>query len=476
LSDSDSDDPQGQRATDGQPPGDTASAAPRPGGAQEISATPDRTAVHFAPTTGRTLARLALAVALILLLGFALVFGLKWHERQLLENASANEVAQKFMVTVAAVGSGSGGRALTLPGETAAWYESTIYARVNGYVHKWYADIGDHVRQGQVLATIETPELDAQLVAARAQVNAAEAQVRLRQAEVALATTTFERWRDSPKGVVSEQEREEKKADYDSAQARLNAARAQVALNQADVDHYVALTEFKNVTAPFDGVIVERRIDIGNLVTTGSTAASALLYRVSQDRPIRVFVDVPQRASGELMKPGEQAQIRASNLPTTVFTGSVTRTSQAINPQARTLKVEIDLPNREGLLVPGMYVDVSFQLKDSGLFQVPAAAMVFRSSGPQVAVVDGDGHVHFRRVTIARDEGNLLELGSGVALGEKVALNISSQISDGDLVLTQEGPAAGPPAQLGASDETKTMTASDPPAATPATGKAANAK
>jgi RND family efflux transporter MFP subunit len=432
------------------------------------------TAVGYAPNTGRTLRLLAIGVSLVLLVGFALVYGLKVHERHSLADASAGDVAQKFLVTVTPVTSGAGGRALTLPGQTAAWFESTIYARVNGYVHKWYSDIGDHVRQGQVLATIETPELDAQLVAARAQVNAAQAQVRLRQAEAALATTTYERWRDSPKGVVSDQEREEKKANFDAAEAQLNAARAQVALNQADVDHYVALTEFKNVTAPFDGVIIERRIDIGNLVTAGSTGATALLYRMSQDHPIRVFVDVPQGASGELMKPGAAAQIRASNLPTTVFAGKVARTSQAIDPQARTLKVEIDLPNREGLLVPGMYVDVGFELQDSGLFQVPAAAMVFRSSGPQVAVIDPDGHVHFRRVTIARDEGNQLELGSGVALGEKVALNISSQISDGDLVIIQPtSTAAGaPPIAAGAAPEST----SDAAVSTAARSRATDAR
>ena len=222
------------------------------------------------------------------LVGFGLVYWVKSRERHELAAASVVDAARRPLVSVAAVRGGAGGRTLTLPGETAAWFEATIYARVNGYVAKWYTDIGDHVRQGQTLAIIDTPELDAQLVAARAQFNAAEAQVRVRVAEAALATTTYERWRDSPKGVVSDQEREEKKADFDSAEARLNAARAQVALNQADVDHYVALTEFKRVTAPFDGTVVERRIDIGNLVTAGSTAATSPLYRISQDRPMKL--------------------------------------------------------------------------------------------------------------------------------------------------------------------------------------------
>jgi RND family efflux transporter MFP subunit len=400
------------------------------------------TPVHFDPTTGRSIRRAVIGVAVVFAVGFVAVFALKWRQQHVLAADAVTDASRRPTVNVVAVHASGKGRMLSLPGETAAWFESTIYARVNGYVDHWYSDIGDHVHQGQTLATIDTPELDAQLVAARAQLNAAEAEVRVRQAEAELATTTYERWRDSPKGVVSEQERDQKKADFDSAEARLNAARAQVALNQADVDHYVALTQFKKVTAPFDGTIVERRIDIGNLVTAGSTAATTPLYRVSQDRPIRVFVDVPQSASGELMKPGAPVLVRADNLPGKSFDGKVTRTAQAINPQARTLRVEVDLPNGDRALVPGLYVDVSFQLQQSGLFQVPAAAMVFRDSGPHVAIVEPNGQVRFRKVTIARDEGNVVELGSGVADGDKVALNISSQIGDGDTVAVNEMPAA----------------------------------
>lgn len=417
---------------------------------------------EYSQQTGPKLRRFALGVAGVLLAGFAVVYLMKLYERHELAASSAADASRRAVVSVAPVRGGIGAQSLTLPGETAAWFESVIYARVNGYVGKWYSDIGDHVRQGQTLATIETPELDAQLVAARAQLNASEAQVRVRQAEAALATTTYERWRNSPKGVVSEQERDEKKAAFDSAEAALNAARAQVALNQADVDHYVALTEFKHVTAPYDGTIVERRIDIGNLVTAGSTASTSPLYRMSQDRPIRVFIDVPQAAASELMKPGAPVQIRATNLPGRIFTGTVTRTSQAINPQARTLKVEVDLPNRDGALVPGMYVDVAFQLQNANLFQVPAAAMIFRASGPQVAVVEPDGHVRFRKVTIVRDEGNVIDLGSGVSARDKVALNISSQIADGDLVSINQTESA--PATAGATSSAPTAG----PAAAPA--------
>jgi RND family efflux transporter MFP subunit len=397
-----------------------------------------RVSTSFTPGTGRRIKISAGVVALALLVGFSAVHFLKASARSELSNASKEAASHPPPVNVITVGNAAGTRPLVLPGQTAAWYESTIYARVSGYVAKWYVDIGDHVRRGQTLATIDTPELDAELTAARAELTAAQAQVKVREAESEFAKTTYERWRDSPKGVVSEQERESKKADYDSGGAKLNAARAQVALDQAKVDHFMAMTQFKQVTAPYDGKITERRIDIGNLVTAGSSAGNTLLYRMSRNDPMRVFVDVPQSAAGELMKIGVPAQIRAASLPNRTFGGKITRTAEAINPQARTLRVEIDIPNPDETLVPGMYVDVDFQLQTSGMVQVPAAALVFRASGPEVAVIDNAGHVTFRKVAIARDDGNFVELGSGISPGEKAALNISSQIRDGDKVTAIE--------------------------------------
>lgn len=404
----------------------------------------DRVPVDFSPDSGRRIKRSALIVAVALALGFTAVSLLKARARSELEAQSKSDAGRPPAVVVTTVRSGERGRPLSLPGQTAAWLESTIYARVNGYVAAWNVDIGDHVRKGQVMALIDTPELDAQLAAARAQLNAAQAQVKVREAEQEFATTSYERWRDSPKGVVSDQEREAKKADFDSATARLNAARAQVALDQAQVDNITAMTEFKHVTAPYDGIVVERRIDIGNLVTAGSTATTSPLYRVSQDRPMRVFVDVPQAVSGELLRAGVPVQVRTSALPGKIFEGSVTRTSEAIDPAARTLKVEVDLPNRERLLIPGMYVDVAFTVDQTDLPQVPAAALVFRTGGPQVALVGPDGRVRFRSVTIARDEGSVVELGSGVQSGDRVALNISSLIAEGEQVSISESASAAP--------------------------------
>jgi len=309
-------------------------------------------------------------------------------------------------------------------------------------VARWLVDIGDHVKKDQVLATIDTPELDAELQAARAQLKASEAQVEARRAEAEFSKTTDERWRDSPKGVVSDQERESKKADYENSEARLYAANAQVNLDKSKVDQYSALTEFKQVKAPFDGTVTERKIDVGNLVTSGSSTTTTPLYRMAQTDPLRIFVDVPQSASGELMNAGAPAEIRATGAVGGVFSGKTARSAESINAQARTMRVEVDMPNANHALVPGMYVSVAFRLPPRGLVEVPAAALMFRASGTQVAQVDANGKIQFHDVVIARDNGSLVELASGVHPGDKLVLNISSQIASGQKVAVNEPGAA----------------------------------
>src|SRR6202044_63945 len=353
------------------------------------------TSTAFQPGTGRTLKIGAGIAAGILVFCFCVVMLIRLVEAHSLRKGADAAYAAAPPVDVITAQPATVGQDLVLPGQTAAWYETTIYARVNGYVAKWLVDIGDHVQKGQLLATIETPELDAELSAARAQLKASEAQVAARRAEAEFSKTTNERWRDSPKGVVSDQERESKKADYESSEARLYAANAQVNLDKSKVDQYSALAEFKQVRAPFDGTITERKIDIGNLVTAGSGSTTTPLYRMAQTDPLRIFVDVPQSASGELMRPGVPAEIRATGAVGGVFSGKIVRSAESINAQARTMRVEVDMPNADHLLVPGMYVNVAFKLQPRGLVEVPAAALIFRASGTQVAQVDANDKVRF---------------------------------------------------------------------------------
>jgi RND family efflux transporter MFP subunit len=395
------------------------------------------TPTSYSPGTAWKLVRLAIGTALALGIGFVLVHHRNAASESQLVSTTKQKAQEQPRVDVVTVGPPAATRSLVLPGETAAWYTATIYARVNGYVGKWLVDIGDQVKNGQILATIDTPELDAELNAAKARLKASEAQALVKQAQLEFAKTTYERWRNSPKGVVSEQEREDKKAQYAVAVAELNAAQAQVGRDQAEMDRLTALEGFKQVTAPFDGTIIDRHIDLGNLVTAGSTATTTSLYQITQDDPIRVFVDAPQSAAAQLMPVGTPTTITSDYLPNRRFEGAVTRTAQAISPESRTLRVEIDIPNTDRTLVSGTYVEVSFNIKSSGLIEIPAPALLFRTKGPQVAVVD-DGVVDIKDVTIARDNGNFVEISSGLREGAKVALNLSSQIEAGQKVEVNE--------------------------------------
>jgi len=207
-----------------------------------------------------------------------------------------------------------------------------------------------------------------------------------------------------------------------------------VALDKAKVDQYSALAQFKQVTAPFDGTITERKIDIGNLVTAGSSASTTPLYRMAQTDPLRIFVDVPQNSAGELSQLGVPAQIHSNGAASGVFAGKIARSADSVNAQTRTMRVEVDMPNADHLLMPGMYVNVGFQLQPRGAVEVPAAVLIFRPNATQVARVGADNKVSFVNVSIARDDGALLELGSGVQPGDRLVLNISSQIAAGQTV------------------------------------------
>jgi RND family efflux transporter MFP subunit len=388
----------------------------------------------FSPETGRrTKRRVGIGIMTLVIL-FVIVCTVRFLDSHSAARAGETAYSTPPPVDIVTAKPANRGQNLVLPGETAAWYESTIYARVNGYVSQWLVDIGDHVHKGQVLAVVETPELDAELESARAQLKSSQSQVVARRAEAEFSKTTNERWRDSPKGVVSEQERESKKADYESAVARLYTANAQVNLDKSKVNQYTALAEFKEVKAPFDGTITERKIDVGNLVTAGSGSTTTSLYRMAQTDPLRIFVDVPQSAAGELKNSGVPAEIRAPGAVGEVFSGRIARSAESISVQARTMRVEVDMPNADHRLVPGMYVNVAFSLPPRGQVDVPAAALIFRSSGTQVAKVDDKGQISFEPVSIARDDGSLVELSSGVKPGDRLVLNISSQIAPGQTV------------------------------------------
>jgi RND family efflux transporter MFP subunit len=391
---------------------------------------PSQEPLEYKRGTGLRMSILALVFAGVLVVGFFLVSAERRHKTNELAAATKAEMSGPPPVDVVSAKSSPLTHHLVLPGETAAWYDSKIYARVSGYVEKWFVDIGDHVSNGQTLALIETPELDAQLQAARAKLSAAQAEVNVKQANADFAKSTYERWRNSPQGVVSEQERQSKKAASVAADSELIASKAQVALDEAEVDRLTSLTEFKEVKAPFDGTIVERDVDIGDLVNAGSGSGTSALYRVARNEPMRVFVNVPQSAAGDLLTGEARASITVGGDASQHYDGKVARTSRAINRQSRTLRAEVDIPNADSRLVPGLYVEVSFTLKNPIGVQVPAAALLFRPK-PQVAIIDEKNVVEFRDVKIGVDDGDVVQIESGLKEGEKVALNLSSQIASG---------------------------------------------
>jgi RND family efflux transporter MFP subunit len=388
--------------------------------------------------TGRTLAIAAACVFVVLVIGFAIAFLIRHHQNEKAKLSS--EMASKMTPEVVVVKVQSSGTTypLVLPGQTAGWYQSPLYARVDGYVASWKSDIGDRVKQGEVLATIDTPDLDQQLNAARAKAAASEAQVTVAESNMSIAKLTYERWRDSPKGVVSEQEREEKKATYDSAMAHLAEAKAQTQLDHADVNRYSAMESFRQVVAPYDGVITARNIDIGDLVTAGSSGNTRSLYAMAQTDTIRVFVDVPQKMAAEVSS-GLKASVTSNQFSGRIFSGEVARSSQSIDPQSRTQRTEVDIPNKDHTLTPGANVQVTFQLSQHGLLSVPAAAILFKPQGLQVAVVDQQNKVEFRNVQVAKDNGDTVELSSGVEPTDRVALNIRDDITPGEVVKPMEG-------------------------------------
>lgn len=407
--------------------------------------------VHATPGTGRRILILVILLAAALGVGFAYRYHHNASAEMSLASSTLAAADAPAPVDVVKVTLASPLHELPLPGEARAWDQSTIYARVSGYIGSWQADIGDKVKKGETLALIDTPELDDQWKAAEAKVAADQSEVTVAEANEAFADSTYKRWKDSPKGVVSEQEREQRKAEYLSSVAHLKAVNSQVELDQAEVNRLADLRNFKKVQAPYDGVITSRRVDIGDLVTAGSTAGNTPLYDIACSDKIRVYVDVPQGASADV-KNGTKATATVQEYPHRTFVGTVTRNSEAINETAKTLRVEIDFDNRDSALKPGMYLEVTCTTTDpTPPLRIPASALNFRTGGPAVAVVGKDGFVQFHKVTIARELGNYVELGSGVSEGDRVALNISNQIADGDKVqpIEQSEPSTGPQSSNG---------------------------
>jgi RND family efflux transporter MFP subunit len=352
-------------------------------------------------------------------------------------------------VAVIAPQQGVKGQDLVLPGDVQAWNEAPIFARVNGYLKNWYFDYGARVKKGDLLAEIDAPDLDAQLAAAQAKLRSAQSVVKVREAERQFAETTFVRWRDSPKGVVSVQEQQAKQADYNSAIARLNAAEAEANADQGDVERLQALASFKRITAPFDGIVTARETDIGALINAGSGTGGGSgpeLFKVADTSKMRVYVQVPQQQTAGI-QPGMAADLHLPQYPDQTFTAVVATTSSAINMTARTLLVELHAENPDGRLQPGAYAQVEFKLPGNpNVILIPTSALMFRESGLTVAIVGPDDKIELKPVTLGRNLGTKFEVLKGLALSDRIVNSPPDSLADGDAVHVAGEPAPGNPA------------------------------
>lgn len=326
---------------------------------------------------------------------------------------------------------------LVLPGTLQAYVESPIYARTNGYLQKWYHDIGTRVPKGELLADIDTPEVDQQLSQARADLSTT-------QANANLSRITSTRYQDLIKtDGVSKQEVDNAVGDYEAKSATVKSS-------EANVRRLEELESFKHVYAPFSGVLTKRNIDTGTLINAGNGGTQQELFTLAQTDPIRVYVSVPERYSSAVRR-GLGAYLELAQYPGQSFQGKVVRTAEAIDPNSRTLLTEVDVPNKTAQLFPGGYAQVHLQVKvAASRVQVPVNALLFRAEGLRAVVVDANHKAHLRQLTIGRDYGTTLEVLQGLEPSDWIVLNPADSLDEGQDVRVKQIPqpeAPGAPAQ-----------------------------
>lgn len=320
----------------------------------------------------------------------------------------------------------------TLPGSAEALTTATLYARVNGYLKARYADIGDRVQEGQLLAEIDAPEIEAQLSQTRAQLEQ-------NRAAADIVKVTFERQqRLADQKVVSRQ-------DYDQAEANYHQASANVKASEAAVQNLSVQQNFTRIVAPFTGVVTTRYINDGALISSGSGTAALSLFTVAQIDTLRVFVFVPQTYAASI-RPGQEAAITLPEYPGRLFKGKVTRTADSLDATARTERVEIQLPSENGALLPGMYVSVKLRVEQSTpVLIVPADTVDIRKEGPRVAVVK-DNKIAYRAITLGRDLGKTVEVAAGVTEADQLVINPTPELIEGaEVTIAREDDKKAPP-------------------------------
>jgi RND family efflux transporter MFP subunit len=389
---------------------------------------------HAQKKGGRLFIILFLVVIVLVAFGALTLF-----QRRAQYQALAKETEVLAIPTVAVVhpATESAEEDLVLPGTMQAYVESPIYARTSGYLKKWYRDIGSRVRQGELLADIDTPEVDQQLMQARADLNTARANAHLSE-------ITATRYAELIKtDGVSKQE-------VDNATGDFEAKKAIVQSSEANVRRLEELESFKHIYAPFSGIITRRNVDTGTLINAGNGGASQQLFFLAQTDPLRVYVSVPETYAPSIHA-GLSAYLELTQYPGQKFLGKVVRTAEAIDTGTRTLLTEVDVPNHDGALLPGGYAQAHLQVKVTGSrLVVPVNALLFRSEGLRAVAVDANHRTHLKQLTIGRDYGTTLEVLQGLDASDWIVLNPADSLEEGQEVHVKEiamTAAPGQPAQ-----------------------------
>jgi len=385
------------------------------------------------PRKSRLFASLIFAAIVLVVIG---AFTLLQRKSQYAALAKETETLAIPTVAVIHPASESAEEGLVLPGTLQAYVESPIYARTNGYLKRWYRDIGSRVRAGELLAEIDTPEVDQQLIQARADLETAKANSNL-------SRITATRYGELIKtDGVSKQEVDNAVGDYAAKQA----AQASAAANVRRLEE---LESFKHIYAPFSGVITRRNVDIGTLINAGNGGATQQLFFLAQTDPIRVYINVPESAAPSI-RAGLASYLELAQFPGRKFQGKVVRTAEAIDPATRTLLTEVDVPNKTGELLPGGYAQVHLNVQIGGTrVQVPVNALLFRAEGLRAVVIDANHKTHLQPLTIGRDFGTSLEVLQGVGPKDWIVLNPADSLEDNQQVNVKEANIKVPIAPTG---------------------------
>jgi RND family efflux transporter MFP subunit len=394
------------------------------------------------PPPART-SRVKVLVVFVVLVGVAFAFG--WVQRSKAHSrVDAPVVAAKAVrVEVIKPAVVESDRAMSLPGTVRALEQTKLYPRVTGYVRKWLVDIGDKVKAGQLLVEIDTPELDAQLSQARAQLAQAQAAVNQVVAQRDYSKSNTERYASlADQQLVSKSQVEQTQAQASTDEASVASAQSNVVAQQANVRRLLETQAFARVVAPFAGTITTRNIERGDLVTETRTTE---LYTIAAIDPVRVFVDVPQSAAASV-RVGAEASLVVREFPDRKFVGKVTRAAGALDPDLHTMTTEVQVPNPDGALMPGMYVQVALTFSvPRRVFEVPSTALYSDAEGLRIAIVDAQHKLRFVPITIERDTGATLQIATGLTGDERVVKIAVPGLGNGETVEIA-APAAHPPA------------------------------